>query len=96
MRSRTGVPPLSLPAIAAAVLLGARTLSACPVCNSGTGREVRDGIFGPDFGRNVALTALPFPIFLGIAAAVYYGPPPWRKPGRDGPPDPELPRPPDA
>lgn len=48
---------------------------ACPVCDSGTGKAVRQGLFNAEFGKNLLMTALPFPIFLGIAAYLYYGPP---------------------
>ncbi len=46
---------------------------ACPVCSTETGKHVRGEIFDRDFGRNFATLLLPFPIFLGIAAAIHYG-----------------------
>ena len=55
------------------LLLLPAVADACPVCESETGREVRAGIFGEDFGPNLLMTLLPFPILLGIAAAFYFG-----------------------
>ena len=68
-----------VPAVAA-VLLRTPGAAACPVCNTETGQQVRQGIFGPDFGYNLFVTLLPFPIFLAIAAAIHFGPP-WGKSG---------------
>ena len=48
---------------------------ACPVCNAGTGKAVRARLFAPGSGANLIALLLPFPIFLGIAALTYYGPP---------------------
>lgn len=47
--------------------------AACPVCNSGTGQQVRQGIFDGRFGYHLLVVLLPFPIFLGVALALYYG-----------------------
>jgi hypothetical protein len=47
--------------------------AACPICKSETGEQVRAGIFGADFGWNLLVTLLPFPIFLGIAMAFHLG-----------------------
>lgn len=62
----------------AALLLGLLVLpvvaaDACPVCESETGKEVRAGIFNKDFGSNLLVTLLPFPLVLGIAAALHFG-----------------------
>ena len=46
---------------------------ACTLCHTATGKQVRDGILGPDFGFNLIVTMTPFVIFLGIAALLYYG-----------------------
>ncbi|WP_337174081.1 hypothetical protein [Paludisphaera sp.] len=46
---------------------------ACPVCDTDTGRKVRAGIFGEDFGPNLVVTLAPFPIVLGVAAALHFG-----------------------
>jgi hypothetical protein len=53
---------------------------ACPLCHTKTGRQVRAGIFGPDFGFNLLVTIIPFVIFLGITAFIYFGPPIRRSP----------------
>lgn len=46
---------------------------ACPVCQTENGRQVRAGIFNEDFGSNLLATLLPFPVVLGIAAALHFG-----------------------
>lgn len=55
--------------------LTAAPTQACPVCDSETGQDVRRGLFNEDFGKNLLITVLPFPIFCGIVALIYYGPP---------------------
>lgn len=70
-RTRTGLTALW----AMLLLANVEIAQACPVCDTGTGRQVRAGLFGPDFGRNLLATAAPFPVFLGVAALTYYGPP---------------------
>lgn len=59
--------------IAALLLLPGAPAFACPVCHTETGAQVRAGIFGEDFGANLLVAAMPFPIFLGIAAALHFG-----------------------
>jgi hypothetical protein len=54
------------------LLLFSGTASACPVCESETGREVRAGIFNELFWENVLLTLLPFPILLAVVALIYF------------------------
>jgi hypothetical protein len=46
---------------------------ACPVCNSGTGQQVREGIFSSDFGLNLAAAAAPFAICALIVRAMSAG-----------------------
>lgn len=55
------------------VLVWASFVQACPVCNSETGCQVRAGIFNEEFGPKLFLTLLPFPVFLGIVAAIHFG-----------------------
>jgi hypothetical protein len=62
-------------------LLGAAPITACPLCDTGTGRQVRAGIFDGSFAHNLVVTLLPFPVFLAIAAALYYGFPRRKGPG---------------
>lgn len=62
------------------VLLLASSAPACPLCESETGRQVRAGIFDDDFGKNVALTLIPFPVLAVIVAFIYHGPPTIRRP----------------
>ena len=44
---------------------------ACPICHSETGQKVRAGIFDENFASNLFGSLLPFPIFLGIVAAIH-------------------------
>ena len=57
------------------LLCGAASATACPVCNSATGKEVRAGIFGEDFGRNLLAVVLPFAAVAGIVAMIHFGMP---------------------
>lgn len=80
----------------AGMVLRAQAARACPLCVSETGRRVREGLFGPEFGPNLAATLLPFLIFLGIAAMIHLGIP-WpaagREPGTVPPGDGDAPHP---
>lgn len=59
-------------------LLCASPVLSCPVCDSGTGKAVRAGIFGSDFGANLLVTLLPFGVFAVLVAAIYHGVP-WQR-----------------
>lgn len=63
---------VSLASVILAMALGTTAL-ACPVCDTGTGREVRDGLFDESFVRNVFAVVLPFPILLGVVAMIHFG-----------------------
>jgi len=70
----------------AMTLLWASSARACPLCESETGERVRAGIFNADFGSNLAVTLLPFPLFLGITYLIHSGPPwPRARPGQSTP-----------
>jgi hypothetical protein len=43
---------------------------ACPVCLTSTGEQVRAGIFGADFARNLVLAVLPFAVVASLLGAV--------------------------
>jgi hypothetical protein len=62
-------------ALFAVTLLVACPARACPLCESDTGWRVRAGIFDADFGYHLAVTLLPFPVLLGVAALIHFGPP---------------------
>lgn len=65
----------TLPTVCASatlLLASAATAAACPVCDSDAGRTVRAGIFGDDFGTNVLLTLLPFPVLFGVVALIHF------------------------
>ena len=51
----------------------ATTVSACPVCDTGTGEQVRAGIFDAEFGRTLVAVLLPFPILLAVVATIHFG-----------------------
>ena len=63
-------------AVQAAVTISA---SACPVCDTGTGEQVRAGIFDGNFGSTLFAILLPFPILLGIVLLIHFG---WPLPER--------------
>jgi hypothetical protein len=54
-------------------MLAPSSASACPLCYTVTGDKVRAAVLGPDFWFNVGVTVLPFAVFLGITALIYYG-----------------------
>jgi hypothetical protein len=51
---------------------GLPSASACPYCETETGKQVRAGIFNDQFCSNVTLTLLPLFILLGIVALIYF------------------------
>lgn len=73
-RHRRGGLGMRAAVLGAVVASTATAARACPVCRSETGDAVRDGLFDEDFASNLLAIALPFPIFLGIVAAIH-GPP---------------------
>jgi hypothetical protein len=75
MRSLSGFARTTPVALLLLFGAGAGPIRACPVCGGETGKEVRAGLFDENFGFHVVATLLPFPVFLGIAACMYYGPP---------------------
>jgi hypothetical protein len=57
--------------VIAALALGAGLSSgatACPVCNTEVGAQVRALAFGPDFLRHLGTALAPVPILLGFVA----------------------------
>lgn len=61
-------------AAALAVLLPP-AVYGCPLCHSRTGDQIRAGILNGSFGANLLAVALPFPVFAGIVAWLYFGKP---------------------
>jgi hypothetical protein len=55
------------------LLLSARVAPACPICSTGTGDQVRAGIFDGHFLANTIALLLPFPLLLSIVVAVHFG-----------------------
>ncbi len=53
--------------------IGTSRSEGCTVCRSESGRAVRQGIFDGRFMRNLALTASPFPLFLGLVVLIHSG-----------------------
>ena len=66
----------------------ASTALACTVCDTGTGEQVRAGLFDNDFGRTLVAVLLPFPVLLAVVAMIHFGLPiPFRRSqslGREG------------
>jgi hypothetical protein len=58
---------------AALVLTWGPSASACPVCHTETGRQVRAKLFDEGFGSALVQTLAPFPVLLGIVAALHFG-----------------------
>ena len=56
-----------------AVQAMASAASACPNCDTGTGEQVRAGLFDADFGRTLVAVLLPFPILLAVVAIIHFG-----------------------
>lgn len=66
----------------ACLMLYASIASACPVCHTPTGQQVRAGIFDERFGENLLLTLAPFPALAAVVVAMHFGGRP-RAGGRD-------------
>ena len=47
---------------------------ACPLCHTGTGQQVREGILSSDLYFNLFAAIAPFPVLAAIVAFFYYGP----------------------
>ena len=75
----------------------ASTARACPVCDSGTGEQVRAAILNENFAATAATVLLPFPILLGVVALIHFGWPARRRasevPGSSDEPPPDEDRP---
>jgi hypothetical protein len=55
------------------VLALAHPALACVACHSVTAHQVRQEIFGRGFLHTFVLTAAPFPVFLALAALIFFG-----------------------
>lgn len=49
--------------------------NACPLCDTGTGKEVRAELVDENLGLSIWATVVPFVIVLGVVAAIHFGPP---------------------
>jgi hypothetical protein len=58
-------------ALFASIFLAPEAGFACPVCRSEVGEQVRAGILDENFRFHLLASALPFPIFLVIVAALH-------------------------
>ncbi len=54
-------------------LLAVNPVFACPLCNTATGKLVREAVFNRHFGVNLLLVLAPFPVCLLIGVCLYYG-----------------------
>jgi hypothetical protein len=68
----------ALPLVA---LLFALPASACPICDSPAGGQVRAGIAGDGIATGVLATLLPFAVTAGVVAVIHFGGPSRRRPG---------------
>ena len=59
------------PAFSTALIIN--TASACTVCDSEAGQQVRAGIFGDEFWTTLVGVIAPFPVVLAIIAVYNYG-----------------------
>jgi uncharacterized membrane protein len=57
------------------LILVADVACSCPLCHTQTGEQLRAGIFNGSFGWNLLATLLPFPVFAGVVAFLYFGKP---------------------
>jgi hypothetical protein len=60
------------------VIFGMTSLTwACPFCDGGPAgiNRVKAGVFNESFFPRAAAVLAPFPIFAGIVALIYFGPP---------------------
>ena len=80
---RSKLPPAFFVVVVAAVASASTTALACPVCDTGTGEQVRAGILDGNFGRTLLGVVLPFPILLGVVALIHFGLP-WQRPTGTG------------
>jgi hypothetical protein len=63
-----------IPPTALLLVVGLTTpASACPVCDSETGTEVRAALVGEDLQWGLLATALPFLAVGGVVAAIHFG-----------------------
>lgn len=68
----------------ATLVAGTTVATACPLCDAGTGEQVRAGILDEHFGRTLVAILLPFPILLGVVAMIHFGGPTAEQPGAGG------------
>lgn len=73
-------------ALAASFLLifTANPARACPLCDTGTGEQVRAGILGVEFGRSLVGVVAPFALILIFAIGLYMERPGRRRPNAKG------------
>lgn len=45
-------------------------VQGCPICDSSTGQQVREGIFNEDFGSTLLKVLLPFPVVALLLAGI--------------------------
>lgn len=58
-----------------AVLVLPSVASACMVCNTELGHQIRHGVFDGHFASTAVAVLLPFPLFVLAGAAVHFGVP---------------------
>ena len=69
-----GIPAAGTALLGGLFLVGSgATASACTVCDSVAGEQVRQAIFGPEFGSTLLAVASPFPVLLIVLFAFHFG-----------------------
>ena len=64
------------------MLILAAPLHACPICDTGTGQQVRAGIFDENFWGTLIAVIAPFPVLILVIAAYHFGfPGRWNRSG---------------
>lgn len=71
MQPRTAAR-ITLPSFFLAALALPSPALPCPVCNTGTGSQVRAGIADQDLARNTLAVVAPFAVTGGVAAAIHF------------------------
>jgi hypothetical protein len=63
------------PRLAFALVLACLVAPAlgCPICDTGTGEQVRAGIADDHLGPSLLAVLLPFAVTLGVTAAIHFG-----------------------
>ena len=59
--------------VIAVILATSWGIKGCPMCDTETGKQVRERIVGDDFSRNLFAVLLPIPALVGVVAVIHFG-----------------------